>query len=412
MGDGMAFVTNSNRAALFAQRALNNHQQSLTTTIQRLSTGLRINSAKDDAAGLSIANSITTNIVSLSQAARNTHDGISLLQTTEGALSQVTDNLHAIRRLAVQALNDTNSDRDIKTLQQEVDQRLQEIDRIAEQTDFNGIKVLANQGKIRLQVGANHDDTIEIGRQPMNTTALAIQDLDLTNKSNSINQPTNPLNPTPGTHSYPDYHINASSLTELNGDLLAAGLITQPLTASNIKITSPLQSGLTRQSVFDVDFKLHQKIDNTTGQIIAGEYILATGNNDYYTISWHPRTPASGISEANIHIVTGYRGTAGLPSTQPQPVINDNILTRIDNALSQVNDFRSTLGATENRLAATIDNLANSANHLQAARSRIQDADFAWEVASLSKTQILQQMGTSVLMLANQSAQAVLTLLR
>lgn len=139
----MAFVTNNNLSARLAQRALNNQQQSLTTTIERLSTGLRINSAKDDAAGLSIANGMTSNIMAMTQAARNCHDGISLLQTTEGALRQVTDNLQAIRRLAVQALNGTNSSQDIQTLQQEVDQRLAEIDRIAAQTDFNGIKVFA-----------------------------------------------------------------------------------------------------------------------------------------------------------------------------------------------------------------------------------------------------------------------------
>ncbi|WGO82640.1 flagellin [Arsenophonus apicola] len=410
----MAFVTNNNHAARFAQRALNNQQQSLTTTIQRLATGLRINSAKDDAAGLSIANGISSNIVSLSQAARNTQDGISLLQTTEGGLSQMSDNLQAIRRLAVQAFNDTNSDQDIKTLQQEVDQRLAEIDRIAAQTNFNGIKVFARQAKTLLQVGANHGDTIEIGGQVITTKALAIDDLDLTNRSNIATNPINPVNPAQPSKPYADYHIQPASLHEINTQLLALGRIRQPLATANLKIIITLQSGLTPQSIFGVDYQLHQKIDNLTGQIIAGEFVLMTANNGRYDITMHARTMASGSSQARIHLLRNNQGTAGLPGVllQPTPATNDNILTRIDNALAQINSYRSSLGATENRLAATIDNLANTTNHLQAARSRIQDADFAYEVANLTKTQLLQQMGSSVLKLANQSAQEVLTLLR
>lgn len=408
--NSMAFVTNINHAARFAKRALNNQQQSLTTTIQRLATGLRINSAKDDAAGLSIANGISSNIVSLSQAARNTHDGISLLQTTEGGLSQMSDNLHAIRRLAVQALNDTNSDQDIKTLQQEVDQRLAEIDRIAEQTNFNGIKVFARQAKTLLQVGANYGDTIEIGGQVISTKALAIDDLDLTNRSNSTSQPTNPLNPIPGTQAYSDYHINPASLSDINRDLLAAGHITQPLAVTDIKIRGTNVSNLSRNAVFGRDFNLHQKIDNTTGQLIASEYMLITANGDRYDMT-------TSFNSTSMHIWLSGHVTSGIPGLpgvllQPTPATNDNILTRIDKALAQINSYRSSLGATENRLAATIDNLANTTNHLQAARSRIQDADFAYEVANLTKTQLLQQMGSSVLKLANQSAQEVLTLLR
>ncbi|HGJ5868072.1 flagellin [Arsenophonus nasoniae] len=410
----MAFVTNNNLSARLAQRALNNQQQSLTTTIERLSTGLRINSAKDDAAGLSIANGMTSNIMAKTQAARNCHDGISLLQTTEGALRQVTDNLQAIRRLAVQALNGTNSSQDIQTLQQEVDQRLAEIDRIAAQTDFNGIKVFARQAKTLLQVGANYGDTIEIGGQAINTKALAINDLDLTNRANITTNPTNPVNPVQPSKPYADYDINQVSLNDLNSQLLALERITQPLTTANLKIIIPIQSGLTPQSVFGVDYQLHQKIDNSTGQIIAGEFVLITANNDRYDITMHARTMASGSSEARIYLIRSNQGVAGSPNVplHPTPASNDNILTRIDKALAQVNSYRSSLGATENRLAATIDNLANTTNHLQAARSRIQDADFAYEVANLTKTQLLQQMGSSVLKLANQSAQEVLTLFR
>ena len=261
-----------------------------------------------------------------------------------------------------------------------------------------------------LQVGANYGDTIEIGGQAINTKALAIDDLDLTNRSNIATNPTNPVNPTPGTQAYSDYHINPASLSDINRDLMAAGQITQPLAATDIKIRGANMSNLSRNSVFGRDFNLHQKIDNTTGQLIAAEYMLIEANGDRYDM----RTSFNSTSMhiwLGAHVISGISGLPGVP-LQPTPPTNDNILTRIDKALAQINSYRSSLGATENRLAATIDNLANTTNHLQAARSRIQDADFAYEVASLTKTQLLQQMGSSVLMLANQSAQEVLTLLR
>lgn len=228
----------------------------------------------------------------------------------EGALSQVTDNLQAIRRLAVQALNGTNSSQDIQTLQQEVDQRLAEIDRIAAQTDFNGIKVFARQAKTLLQVGANYGDTIEIGGQAINTKALAINDLDLTNRANITTNPTNPVNPVQPSKPYADYDINQVSLNDLNSQLLALGRITQPLTTANLKIIIPIQSGLTPQSVFGVDYQLHQKIDNSTGQIIAGEFVLITANNDRYDITMHARTMASGSSEARIYLIRSNQGVA------------------------------------------------------------------------------------------------------
>lgn len=263
-------------------------------------------------------------------------------------------------------------------------------------------------------MGANYGDTIEIGGQAINTKALAIDDLDLTNRSNIATNPTNPVNPAQPSKLYADYDIQPASLHEINTQLLTLKQITQPLTTANLKIIIPLQSGLTQQSVFGVDYQLHQKIDHSTGQIIAGEFVLITANNDRYDINMLSRTLSSGLSEARIFLITNNKGVAGSPNVllHPTPASNDNILTRIDKALAQINSYRSSLGATENRLAATIDNLANTTNHLQAARSRIQDADFAYEVANLTKTQLLQQIGSSVLMLANQSAQEVLTLLR
>ncbi|KOF52104.1 flagellin, partial [Achromobacter sp. DMS1] len=151
----MAAVINTNYLSLVAQTNLNKSQSALGTAIERLSSGLRINSAKDDAAGQAIANRFTANIKGLTQASRNANDGISIAQTTEGALNEINNNLQRIRELTVQATNGTNSDSDLKSIQDEIGQRLAEINRVSEQTQFNGVKVLASDNALKIQVGAN-----------------------------------------------------------------------------------------------------------------------------------------------------------------------------------------------------------------------------------------------------------------
>ncbi len=160
----MALVINTNVMSLNAQRNLTTSGSQLATSLQRLSSGLRINSAKDDAAGLAISSRMTTQINGLAQAVRNANDGISLAQTTESALQEVTNNLQRIRELAVQSANATNSDSDRLALNQEVEQRLAEVNRIATQTSFNGRKVLDGSfGNATFQVGANVGETISVG---------------------------------------------------------------------------------------------------------------------------------------------------------------------------------------------------------------------------------------------------------
>jgi flagellin len=159
----MAQVINTNIASLNAQRNLNRSQGSMATSLQRLSSGLRINSAKDDAAGLAISERFTAQIRGLNQAVRNSNDGISLAQTAEGALSEVTNNLQRIRELAVQSANATNSASDRAAMQHEVAQLIDEIDRVAKQTNFNGVKLLDGSFSAQsFQVGANVGDTITV----------------------------------------------------------------------------------------------------------------------------------------------------------------------------------------------------------------------------------------------------------
>ncbi|BCT19538.1 TPA: flagellin FliC [Enterobacter asburiae] len=272
-------VINTNLMSLTTQNNLNKSQSSLGTAIERLSSGLRINSAKDDAAGQAIANRMTSQIKGMTQAARNANDGISMAQTAEGSLNEINNNLQRVRELAVQASNGTNSTSDLASLQDEVTARLAEINRVAGKTDFNGIKLLdgtaGTAGKVKIQVGVNDGDTI---------------DLDL--------------------------------------------------------------SGA--------------KADTTT----------------------------LGVNAIDLKAMTA------------------TDLDTIDKAIAKVDTARSGLGAVQNRFTSAINNLNNTSNNLSAAQSRIQDADYATEVSNMSRAQILQQAGTSVLSQANQVPQTVLSLLR
>lgn len=186
----MAQVINTNSLSLLTQNNLNKSQSSLSSAIERLSSGLRINSAKDDAAGQAIANRFTSNIKGLTQASRNANDGISIAQTTEGALNEINNNLQRVRELSVQAANGTNSGSDLTSIQDEINQRLSEINRVAEQTDFNGTKVLSKDGKLTIQVGANDNETISIDLKKIDSSTLGLDKLDVTKMANTVSNGT------------------------------------------------------------------------------------------------------------------------------------------------------------------------------------------------------------------------------
>ncbi|TKY80926.1 flagellin [Pectobacterium polonicum] len=293
---------NTNIMSLVTQNNLNKSQSSLGTAIERLSSGLRINSAKDDAAGQAIANRMTAQVKGLTQAARNANDGISLTQTAEGNLNEINNNLQRIRELAVQVANDTNGTSDSGSVYTEMKQRLDEIDRTAKSASFNGTKLLDGtaSGGINIQVGANSgaDEVITI-------TSGAL--------------------------------VNA---TTTSGSGLASG------------------------------------VSSTVGAI-------------------------SGTAAGTA--VSGIGGASGLAQ---------KIVDAVDVALKSVDTARSNLGAIQNRFESTITNVNNTINNLSNARGRIQDADYAVEVSNMSKANILQQAGTSVLSQANQVPQTVLSLLR
>lgn len=184
----MAQVINTNSLSLITQNNINKNQSALSSSIERLSSGLRINSAKDDAAGQAIANRFTSNIKGLTQAARNANDGISVAQTTEGALSEINNNLQRIRELTVQASTGTNSDSDLDSIQDEIKSRLDEIDRVSGQTQFNGVNVLAKDGSMKIQVGANDGQTITIDLKKIDSDTLGLNGFNVNGKGTIANK--------------------------------------------------------------------------------------------------------------------------------------------------------------------------------------------------------------------------------
>lgn len=372
----MSQVINTNALSLMAQNNLNKSQNSLGSAIQRLSSGLRINSAKDDAAGQAISNRFTASITGLTQASRNANDGISIAQTTEGALNEINDNLQNIRRLSVQASNGTNSASDRQSIQDEINERLAEIDRISEQTEFNGVKVLSKDQSLNIQVGANDGETISLQLKQMNANTLGMEDFDVRVFSNS----------------------NAQVIDETGYSALAA----------NDKVGA--------YDVTDADLTaLKEQFFGTggTGDIMkdgSGNYIAkgtdAEGNEIQKTLSLAENDTGTGLvaKEKGDYVTQTQKDEAD--------AIVNSMLKTVDEALNQVDGLRSNLGASQNRFASVISNLDSTVNNLSESRSRILDADFASEVSNMSRANILQSAGTTVLAQANQVPQNVLSLLR
>ena len=372
-------VINTNSLSLITQTNLNKSQSSLGTAIERLSSGLRINSAKDDAAGQAIANRFTSNINGLTVAARNANDGISLSQTAEGALSEINNNLQRVRDLTVQAQNSSNSASDIDSIQSEVNQRMEDINRVTKQTDFNGIKILDNRtaGKTNydFQVGSKDNEQISIAIGSSAGWNLATAGTGGTS-GEAIN--TYKFTKTDALKTAKDDLATKKTDLETAQTALAANPTDTTLQGN---VTTAQTALTTSQAAFDTALK---------ASTAAGEVV----NGNARTVAAEGFDVLKGKVAAN--------GTA--TGTTP--------LADIDAALKAVDSQRSLLGASQNRFESTITNLNNTVNNLTDARSRIQDADYATEVSNMSRAQILQQAGSSVLAQANQVPQTMLSLLR
>ncbi|SFQ20320.1 flagellin [Variovorax sp. OK605] len=552
----MASVINTNSLSLVTQNNLNKSQSALSTAITRLSSGMRINSAKDDAAGQAIANRFTANIKGLTQATRNANDGISIAQTTEGALTEVNNNLQRVRELSVQAATGTNSASDLDSIQSEIGQRLDEINRVSEQTQFNGVKVLsANAGKLTVQVGANDGETIDIDLQEISAKTLGLDGFNVNNTgsknkgatasdllvagfaagttANGVTPYTRTLTTAANGATANDvlakmqdtgtvamtggatytYSAATKSYTATEAARSQANTLASLTPAAGTSVTATVKLGTHSMDVkidsngtltdaadgsalyLDTSKNLTKTgtgtttaatlsavLEQATGMSAAGDSITIGATGASYTvvtaaagastfkvagekatadevtakinagagaidIDGAGATTAYAVAAAGGAVTGAYMGVSGLTTTAAESInLNANgvvtdaqgstvyadsakagklttnavsdakstvdPLKALDAALSKVDKLRSSLGAVQNRFDSVIANLGTTVTNLSSSRSRIEDADYAVEVSNMTRAQILQQAGTSVLSQANQTTQGVLSLLR
>lgn len=417
----MAMTINTNIQSLNAQRNLSASQSSLSTSMQRLSSGLRINSAKDDAAGMAIAERMSAQIRGLNQAQRNANDGVSMAQTAEGALGTIGGNLQRIRELAVQSRNATNSTEDRAALQKEVVQLKEEIDRVASTTTFNGTKLLDGSFTEKsFQVGANLGERISIDKivnaQTKNlgdyfqtTTATALTGAQATTAVEGATDLTDSTNAkfTAINDGAIKIVLNGSGSSPETIDLKNIGEVSVAMESNN-------PAGVTAANNAAATKRL---------QDVAKSISEATGGRVTATVEAGGKLKISSLEEFSF---TGAAAaTAGLDATDKGVKATgfDNVSVKtaedadlailsMDAALKAVNSARADLGAMQNRFESVVANLSVNSENLSASKSRIMDADFASETANLSRSQILQQAGTAMVAQANQLPQGVLSLLR
>ncbi|HHH36401.1 MAG TPA: flagellin [Gammaproteobacteria bacterium] len=507
----MPQIINTNIPSLNAQRNLSRTQGQMATALQRLSSGLRINSAKDDAAGLAISQRMTAQIRGLNQAMRNANDGISLAQTAEGALAESTNILQRIRELAIQSANSTNSASDRAALQSEANQLKQELDRIANTTEFNGLKLLDGSFTAQsFQVGANANQTISVTVAGATTSLLGNNYVAAVNATadqgsaatanpaaslgavtHTVAAQTLTISGTLGSATVDvgagdsAYTIaaavnakeastgvtaeakNSAVLDTLSADgtvtlTLGSGGDTATVSAAvtmgdlsalvteinkvsgttGISATAGSNGSLTLTQAEGKDIRIenftHSTADstikvyavndagtavdvetltdasgtatNTDSTIITG-YVTFNSNNSFSVSSTKANTAGSIL---NVGANSSVGSTQQLLSSVDISSVSgaNTALNILDAALQTVSSIRADLGAVQNRFESTVSNLSATVENLNSARSRIMDADFAAETASLTRAQILQQAGVSILAQANSLPQLALSLLQ
>ena len=393
----MALSVNTNISSLNAQRNLTKSGDGLATSMQRLSSGMRINSAKDDAAGLQISDRLTSQISGLGVAQRNANDGISMAQTAEGAMQESTNILQRMRELSLQSANGSNSDEDRGALQKEIGALQTELTRIAETTSFGGQSLLDGSfGTKAFQVGSNAGETISVGLKDISADKIGDTD----------------------THAISAGAVTAGELSASEigsgGSMSISYLSSTGATAQTIEVD---MSAVTADSNGDTDMDSFDSAMNaalnglgvsSTAGALSGSMISSTA-----TLTLNLKGTDGTVAAA---AAGGASATAAATNQVDDIDISNQIgssaaVRTIDNALAEINESRANLGAIQNRFGHTINNLANVQENVSASRSRIQDTDFASETAAMTKNQILQQAGTSILAQSNQLPQAALSLI-
>ncbi|MEO6986055.1 MAG: flagellin [Paralcaligenes sp.] len=471
----MSMYINTNILSLNAQRNLNTSQASLSTALERLSSGLRINSAKDDAAGMSIAARMTSQITGLDQGARNANDAVSLTQTAEGALSNVVNNLQRMRELSVQSANATNSASDRAALQNEFAQLSAENDRVATSTKFNGVSLIDGSFKSQnFQIGANAGDTINIasiasaqssaigqtyaGTGSAVTAAIAAGDLTINGAAINASTATS----VPGQAADSAFAIAAAinlssgtGVTASANSVSVTGVAATTFTAvaagdiviNGVSVGAAAAGGAAPAQGTNVATAINLVSSQTGVTAVAdaaGKVTLTAADGRNISLSGTGTTANTGLTlgattrgtislntggaQSSIAIGGATSTAAGFtaPSLSSSTLVTKSVsaldissatgavaaMQSLDAALASVNSSKSSLGAYQNRFLSAITNLQNSSQNLTEARSRIQDTDFAAETANLTRGQILQQAGTAMLAQANQLPNGVMALLR
>ncbi|MBL4832898.1 MAG: flagellin [Pseudomonas sp.] len=480
----MALTVNTNVASLNAQRNLGASSSNLQTSLERLSSGSRINSAKDDAAGLQISNRLSSQVSGLGVAVRNANDGISLAQTAEGALQESTNILQRMRDLALQSANGTNSANDRGALQKEVVALKAELDRIATTTSFGDQKLLdGNFGSKSLQVGANANETISVSLSSAATNgiggnaisgagtqagtsalssgapAFSVDDITVTSANGNTGLVSLVATDTAGTAAAKfnaissTTGVNATALTEIEiasgdfsdaitGGTIGNGTATTDLTgvnsaqslvdainrdsgstglsatvdadSGNVRVKSESGSNIVTTAITNTAAAI--TVDSVVDGTAAGSAVdakNAAGTTSLGTIKLNAASDFTATGTSVAEVLSAESST--LDSVEDVDISTavgaQNAISVIDGAVAAIDSQRADLGAIQNRLDSTISNLQSIGENVSAARGRIQDTDFAAETANLTKNQILQQAGTSILAQANQLPQAVLSLL-
>jgi flagellin len=393
----MALSVVTNSASLNAQRNLSKSGEGLATSMQRLSSGMRINSAKDDAAGMQIANRMTSQIKGLAVAQRNANDGISMAQTAEGAMQESSNILQRMRELSLQSANGSNSDGDRAALQKEVSALQTELTRIAETTSFGGKNLLDGTfGTQAFQVGSNSGESITVGLRDISSDTLGSTQnfavtgtLAATTLANAIAGAAAGEVTADLTFSYKE---NATAaVQEISVDLSAV--------TDAASMTSALNASLNGLG-----------LSVATGGVITGNLDDGGATLTLAGTTWSNSAASAGsgtVAVAATAASTSFVDDINISSS----VGSSEAIAIIDNALAEINNSRANLGAVQNRFSHTISNLANVQENVSASRSRIEDTDFAKETAQMTKNQILQQAGTSILAQANQIPQAAISLI-
>jgi len=394
-------VINTNVSATLTQNAITKNERAMSNAMEQLATGKRINSASDDAAGLAIASRMTSQINGLAQAARNANNAISLVQTADGALTEVTSMLQRMRELAVQSASDTNGAADRTALNQEFTELRSELDRIAQNTQWNGSNILdgsaGTSGTLSFQVGANASQTVSIALEDFQTT--------------SSTQETTLTLATPTAASGPSASgvAQVSTLT-VGGTVTEDDVLTVTIGSKSISYTVLAADvdgdGTTGTSYNNIADKLLAALGTISG--VGG----AVGGATSATLTFTASATSYGSNDFNAQVGDGGLLSGISSSAITSQSLSDSAIAALDTAISLINTERSEMGATINRLQFAADNLLNVKSNAEASRSSIEDTDYASATTELARTQIIQQAATAMLAQANQIPQTVLALLK